>query len=91
LSLMTGSPKDTLKKAGKDVVFALVKELINHPEKHARKVASTGYKIGLDAYRENYALYRTYKDDPSRMPPEVAEVFYRNWYAQKMMEHAKNS
>jgi len=82
-------PANALKELGQDAIFGLAENLLDHPKSLSRKVASWGYKQGLDAYRENYRLHHNYKDNPLAMSEEEAESFLLNWHVQGLMAIAK--
>jgi len=55
----TGAFGNVAKKVTKDLILEVTKELVEHPEKTAMKMANDAYALGLQAYRENYATYRS--------------------------------
>ena len=55
----TGAFGNIAKEVTKDLILEVTKELVEHPEKTAMKMADDAYALGLQAYRENYATYRS--------------------------------
>lgn len=55
----TGAFGNVAKEVTKDLILEVTKELVEHPEKTAMKMADDAYALGLQAYRENYATYRS--------------------------------
>ncbi len=55
----TGAFGNVAKEVTKDLILEVTKELVEHPEKTAMKMADDAYALGLQAYRENYTTYRS--------------------------------
>ena len=88
LSLVSGGPYGVVKKVSWDMVEEIIKKSFHHPEKTSKKIAKATYDLGLNAYRENYRLYKKVNDGEQLTNREL-RTFVLNWYLSAYMTAAK--
>lgn len=88
LSLAQGGIAGLGEKLAFDLIGNMVRESLNDPEKAAKKVAKSGFDLGLRAYRENDALHAKFQRDGGFEAVD-ARQFVINWHLQNYMAPAK--
>ncbi len=73
-----GALGNVLKDVSKDTILEITKELVEHPEKAAMKIANDAYAVGLTAYRDNYRLYKDVTENAHVLTYDEAVSFMAN-------------